>query len=160
MRKFVLLFALAILWLLWSGVYSPLMIFLGLCSCLLTVWLVGRLETIDHESVPSHLGLGVITYWAWLLKEIVVSSIQVSRIILSPSMPISPGIVKVKSKSRGSVGWVLFGNSITLTPGTVTIDIDEKGELTVHGITQDTAEGVLTGDMNDRVANLQTRGDR
>ncbi len=160
MQTIILFLALFILWLLWSGVFSPLMIFLGFISCVLTVWLVRRFDTVDHESVPLQLGFGVLTYWGWLMKEIVMSSLQVSRIILSPKIRISPTIVKVKAKSRGSVGWVLFANSITLTPGTVTIDIDEKGVLTVHGITRDTADGVLTGDMNDRVANLQKKGDK
>lgn len=159
MKTIVLFVALAILWLLWSGVFSPLMIFLGLISCVLTVWLLRRFDTLDHESVPLHLGPGVLTYWGWLVKEIVLSSIQVSRIIISPRMNISPTIVRVKAKSRGEVGQVLFANSITLTPGTITTDIDEKGWLTVHGITRETADGVLTGDMNDRVANLQAKGD-
>lgn len=159
MKAVVLFVALAILWLLWSGVFSPLMIFLGLISCALTVWLVRRLETLDHEAVPLHLGTGVLTYWGWLVKEIVMSSLQVSKIILSPKMNISPTIVRVKAKSRGDVGQVLFANSITLTPGTIAIDIDEQGWLTVHGITRDTAEGVLTGDMNERVASLQAKGD-
>lgn len=160
MQTIILFLALLILWLLWSGVFSPLMIFLGFMSCVLTIWLVRRFDTVDHESVPLQLGFGVLTYWGWLMKEIVMSSLQVSRIILSPKMQISPTIVKVKAKSRGSVGWVLFANSITLTPGTVTIAMDEKGLLTVHGITRDTAEGVITGDMNDRVANLQQQGDK
>ena len=160
MQTIILFLALLILWLLWSGIFSPLMIFLGFMSCVLTIWLVKRLDTVDHESVPIQLGFGILAYWAWLMKEIVMSSLQVSRIILSPRIRISPTIVKVKAKSRGSVGWVLFANSITLTPGTVTIDIDEKGVLSVHGITRDTADGVLTGDMNDRVANLQQKGDK
>lgn len=160
MQTIILFLALLILWLLWSGVFSPLMIFLGFMSCVLTIWLVRRFDTVDHESVPLQLGFGILTYWGWLMKEIVMSSLQVSRIILSPKIQISPTIVKVKAKSRGSVGWVLFANSITLTPGTVTIAMDEKGVLTVHGITRDTAEGVITGDMNDRVANLQQKGDK
>ena len=160
MQMIVLFVALAILWLLWSGVFSPLMIFLGLVSCVLTVWLVRRFETVDQESVPTHLGPRVLPYWGWLMKEIVVSSLQVSRIIISPRMQISPTIVRVKAKSRGQVGQVLLANSITLTPGTLTTDIDEQGWLTVHGLTRDTAQGVLTGDMNDRVASLQAKGDQ
>lgn len=159
MKVIVLFLALALLWLLWSGIFSPLMIFLGLVSCLLTVWLVKRFETVDHESVPIHLGVGVISYWAWLLKEIVVSSLQVSRIIISRDMPISPTVIRVKARSRGEVGWVLFANSITLTPGTLTTDIDEKGWVTVHGLTRETAQGVVSGDMNERVADLQKTGD-
>jgi len=159
MQSVILFICLAVLWVLWSGIFSPLMLFLGLVSCILTVWLVRRFKTIDHESVPLQLGIGILTYWIWLLKEIILASWSVSKIILSPKMDLSPTIVKVKAKSRGSVGWVIFANSITLTPGTITIDIDDKGVLTVHGINRETAEGAATGDMNDRIANLQAKGE-
>lgn len=158
MHMVVLFIALAALWLLWSGLYLPLMLALGLASCLLVVWLTRRFETIDHESVPLHLGIGILGYWAWLLKEIVVSSLQVTRIILAREMPISPMIIKVKSKVRGEVREVLLGNSITLTPGTLTTDIDHNGELTVHALTKEGADGVVSGEMNDRVAALPGLG--
>ncbi len=160
MHIVVLFITLAVLWLLWSGLYIPLMLVIGLASCLLVVWLSRRFETIDHESVPLHLGFGIMLYWGWLLKEIVVSSLQVSRIILARDMPISPTIVRVKSKARGEVREVLFGNSITLTPGTLTTDINEHGELTVHALTQEGADGVVDGQMNDRVAALPGRRDK
>jgi multicomponent Na+:H+ antiporter subunit E len=150
--RFLSLFSgLAALWLLWSGLYLPLMLGLGLASCLLVVWIVRRFETVDQESVPIQLGLGVLTYWGWLAKEIVVSSLQVSKIVLSPSMPISPRVVSVQSLAEGEVGRVLFGNSITLTPGTLTMDISPEGMVTVHALTHEGAQGVLAGEMNTRV---------
>lgn len=158
MHIVVLFITLAVLWLLWSGLYLPLMLFLGFLSCVLVVWLTRRFDTIDHESVPVHLGFKVITYWAWLMKEIVVASLQVTRIVLSPQMRISPKIVQVKSKSKGEVRHVIFGNSITLTPGTLTTDLDEAGLITVHALTAEGADGVVNGDMNDRVAALPGPG--
>ncbi|UOD50444.1 Na+/H+ antiporter subunit E [Orrella daihaiensis] len=154
MHIVVLFITLAALWLLWSGLYLPLMLALGAASVVLVIWLTRRFETIDHESVPVHLGFKVITYWAWLLKEIVVSSLQVTKIVLSPSMPISPKVVQVQSKSKGEVRQVIFGNSITLTPGTLTTDLDDNGLVTVHALTEEGADGVVNGDMNDRVAAL------
>ena len=159
MQIVVLFVTLAALWLLWSGLYLPLMLILGLASVLLVVWLVRRFETLDHESIPLHLGFGILAYWVWLVKEIVVSSWQVTKIILSKDMPISPTMTTVQSKSRGEVREVLFGNSITLTPGTLTTDIDEDGLLTVHALTREGADGVVNGDMNDRIARLPGRGD-
>jgi hypothetical protein len=91
---------------------------------------------------------------SWLLKEIVVSSIQVSRIILSPKLQIQPQFITVKSLARSDVGQVIFGNSITLTPGTMTSSISESGDVTVHALTQDGADGVLQGSMNLKVALL------
>ena len=154
MHIVVLFLTLAALWLLWSGLYLPLMLGLGLASVVLVVWLTRRLETIDHESVPTHLGFKVIAYWGWLVKEIVVSSIDVTRIVLTRDMPISPTMVQTRSKSAGVVGQVLLANSITLTPGTLTTDIDDDGLITVHALTQSGADGVVNGDMNDRVAAL------
>jgi multicomponent Na+:H+ antiporter subunit E len=160
MHIVVLFITLMVLWLLWSGLFIPLMLAIGLASCILVVWLTRRFDTIDHESVPLHLGFGIFAYWGWLFKEIVVSSLQVTKIILSPQMPISPVVVKFKSQARGEVREVLLGNSITLTPGTLTTDIDEHGYLTVHALTQDGADGVLSGDMNGRVAALPGAGDK
>lgn len=154
MQLIVLFISLGILWLLWSGLFLPLMLVLGLASCLLVVWLVRRFETLDHESVPLHLGFGVVTYWGWLIKEIAISAWQVTKIILSPTMNISPTIIQVQAKSNGVVRQVLFANSITLTPGTLATDMDENGLINVHALTREGAEGVLTGDMNDRVARL------
>jgi multicomponent Na+:H+ antiporter subunit E len=160
MQTIVLFLSLAVLWLLWSGLYLPLMLFLGLASCLLVMWLVKRFQTLDHESVPLHLGVGIFGYWGWLLKEIAISSLQVTRIILAPKLQISPTMVNIQCKSSGQVRQVLFANSITLTPGTLTTDIDENGLVTVHALTQEGAQGVVSGDMNDRVARLPGIGDK
>lgn len=157
MKLLVLFFSLFGLWLLWSGMYQPLLIGLGLASCLLVVFMVKRLNTLDREAIPTHIGWGIFPYWIWLIKEIVVSSLQVSRIILSPRMAISPTMVKVQSLCSDEVGRVIFGNSITMTPGTITTDIQDDGVITVHALTQDGAEGVVTGDMNARVAALQAK---
>jgi len=160
MQTIVLFLSLAVLWLLWSGLYLPLMLFLGLASCLLVMWLVKRFQTLDHESVPLHLGVGIFGYWGWLLKEIAISSLQVTRIILAPKLQISPTMVNIQCKSSGQVRQVLLANSITLTPGTLTTDIDENGLVTVHALTQEGAQGVVSGDMNDRVARLPGIGDK
>jgi multicomponent Na+:H+ antiporter subunit E len=155
MKSAVLFGVLALLWLLLSGKFTPLFLAIGAASCVLVLILVRRFETIDHESVPVQLGPGVLTYWLWLLKEIVLSAVQVSQIILSPTLRISPRIFKVQSLCRTEVGHVLFGNSITLTPGTLTTDIDEQGLLTVHALTARGAETVLTGEMNQRVRRME-----
>jgi multicomponent Na+:H+ antiporter subunit E len=160
MQTIVLFLSLVVLWLLWSGLYLPLMLFLGLASCLLVMWLVKRFQTLDHESVPLHLGVGIFGYWGWLLKEIAISSLQVTRIILAPKLQISPTMVNIQCKSSGQVRQVLLANSITLTPGTLTTDIDENGLVTVHALTQEGAQGVVSGDMNDRVARLPGIGDK
>jgi multicomponent Na+:H+ antiporter subunit E len=154
-RTLALFVALMATWLLWSGLYKPLLLSLGLASCVLVVYLARRMDTIDKESVPVHLGWGVITYWGWLLKEIVVASLQISRLILSPELKISPRMLRVRALPKGEVTRVILANSITLTPGTLTTDIDDDGVITVHALTAETARGVEEGEMNRRVAALE-----
>lgn len=155
MKSIALFFVLAALWLLWSGLYLPVVVALGGFSCVLVVLLVRRMQTVDHESVPLHLGWGIVSFWLWLLKEIVTSSIQVTRIVLSPSLPISPRFVKLVAIPRGEVTRVILGNSITLTPGTLTTDIDDDGMITVHALTSAGADDLLEGTMNRRVGRLE-----
>jgi multicomponent Na+:H+ antiporter subunit E len=157
MKSIALFVGLALLWLLWSGLFKPLLLGLGLASCLLVVWLVRRLETVDRESVPLSLGWRVLPYWGWLLKEIVMSSLTVTRIVLSPRLPISPRMVRLQSLPTTAVGRVLLGNSITLTPGTLVTDIDEQGVITVHALTTEGATDVLAGGMNRRVQAVESR---
>jgi multicomponent Na+:H+ antiporter subunit E len=157
LKSVALFFILAAFWLLLSGLYKPLLLGLGLASCLLVVWLVRRLETIDHESLPLGLGWRIFPYWLWLLKEIVMSSLTVTRIVLSPKLRISPRLVKLQSLPRSEVVRVVLGNSITLTPGTLTTDIDEDGVITVHALTAEGAADVLAGEMNRRASALEAR---
>src|SRR3546814_8049609 len=93
--------------------------------------------------------------WGWLLIEIVKASIDVSKLILAPRLALSPRMVRVKATQPTDTGVVIYANSITLTPGTVTVDIDGD-ELLVHAITQDMADG-LAGDMGDRFTALGSR---
>lgn len=152
-----LLATLFVVWLLWSGLYKPLLITLGIASSVLVVYIARRMDTIDRESVPLQLGGAIFSYWFWLLKEIIKSNLQVMRVILSPQLPISPRIVRVQALARGEVGRVIYGNSITLTPGTVTTDIDDEGMVTVHALTEEIARDVEAGEMNRRVAALERK---
>ena len=93
-------------------------------------------------------------YWWWLLGEIFVSSIEVARLILKPSMPVSPSVVELESQSDSEVGQVILGNSITLSPGTVTLDM-YKGRVLVHCLTQESARSLQTGEVTRRAAQLE-----
>ena len=92
-----------------------------------------------------------------LLKEIVLSNIAVARVILDPRLPIHPRILRVEASQKTDVGRVTYANSITLTPGTVTLDVRD-GKLLVHALTTGSAEGLLTGEMDRRVARLEGLG--
>ncbi len=141
-------------WLLMSGIYTPLIISLGIASILLVLYIAHRMDLYDHETFPYHLKGRVFGYWGWLAKEIFKANIDVAKIVMSPKMPISPRMVRVKATQKTDLGLVIFANSITLTPGTVTVDI-EGDEMIVHALSQELADGVLNGDMDARVTALE-----
>ncbi len=146
---------LLVLWLSLSGHYTLLLIAFGVVSVMLVVWLALRMDVVDHEGQPLHLDLrALLNYWCWLLKEIFVSNIYVCRLILHPAMPISPTVIALRSTQSTDLARVIFANSITLTPGTVTIDVD--GNVTeVHALTEELARSLLDGSMDSKVTALE-----
>lgn len=92
-------------------------------------------------------------YIPWLLKEIWKSSLQVAWQVIQPSMPIEPQMVRIRIDLPGEVAYLTLANSITLTPGTVTVD-RQADELLVHALSDAAADGLLAGDMQERVARL------
>ncbi len=150
----VLLVPLAAAWVLWSGIYTPLLLGLGLFSCLLTIYIKHRMEYFDTEVFALRFGRRLIGYWLWLAKEVVKSSLHVARIVLSPSLPISPQVVKIKASCTHPVDQAILANSITLTPGTLALDV-YKGEITVHALTKAGADELKQGEMDRRVAALR-----
>ncbi|MEP0202224.1 MAG: Na+/H+ antiporter subunit E [Halioglobus sp.] len=138
-------------WLLWSGMFKPLLIGLGVVSCLLVLVLSRRMGFFKQEVFSLHLTWRLLPFWGWLGKELIIANLQVARVVLSRHMPISPTVIRLQALSSDPVGQAILGNSITLTPGTVTVD-DHEGELLVHCLTQEGADALIEGDMNRRVA--------
>lgn len=141
-------------WLLMSGIYEPFLIGSGLLSAVLVTWLALRMDMVDAEGHPVQLGLGVFTYWPWLFKEIAVSGWTVTRIILDPRLPISPTLVRFKPRQRTAVGLVTHANSITLTPGTISIGVHQD-EFLVHALTREGAKSVTDSEMDRRVERFE-----
>lgn len=142
-----------VIWLLWSGLYKPLLITLGVISCLFTLFLAHRMGFFKRDVFSLHLTYRLIPFWGWLAIELVKSNLEVARIVLSPKMPVSPTVVQLTAQTENPVLQAILGNSITLTPGTVTLD-DHEGELLVHCLTRQGADALLEGDMNRRVSAL------
>src|SRR5512139_4010115 len=109
-------------WLLLSGYFTLFLVGAGVGSALAVVLFGRRMEVVDSEGLPIDLSPAVISYWPWLVVEIVKSAWGVSRAILDPRLPISPTLVRFKPSQRSVVGLVTHANSITLTPGTITIE--------------------------------------
>ncbi len=141
-------------WLLWSGHWDPFLISIGLVSTILVVGIAHRMNVIDDEGVPLGLPLRALAYLPWLLLQIVKANISVSRRVLSPTLPIQPQVITVRGHQRGDLGRVLYANSITLTPGTVAIEM-ELDEITVHALSDAAAELLQTGEMDRRACRLE-----
>ena len=154
MHKFSAVVALFVFWVLLSGYFEPFLLAAGFGSAVAVVWLAHRMSVIDREGHPVHLGLRAVTYWPWLLKEIVKSAWDVSRIILNPRLPIAPTLVRVRPSQKTSVGVVTYANSITLTPGTISVDV-RSDEILVHALTREGAESLAEGEMDRRVTRFE-----
>lgn len=145
------------LWLGLSGHYDPLFIAFGLAATSLCLWIAHRMDVADHEGVPLRLGLRTPLYWPWLAWQIAKSNVDVARCILDPRLPISPVTLRVRAIQRTPLGRVVFANSITLTPGTVSMSIDEDTIL-VHSLTSENAATLEEGEMNRRVSTFEGPG--
>lgn len=141
-------------WLLLSGHYTPFITGLGAASCVAVVVIVMWMDVCDHETHPVHLTTRIVGYWLWLLKEIAKANIDVAKRVLAPRMAISPALIRVKPSQVTDLGQVLYANSITLTPGTTTIDIDQ-GTFIVHTIAREVGADLAGGDMDRRVTRTE-----
>jgi len=141
-------------WLLLSGYFTAFLMTAGAVSAIAVVALARRMDLVDHEGHPIHLGWRALTYWPWLIIEIVKSAWDVSKIILNPRLPISPNLVRVKTSQKTTVGVVTYANSITLTPGTISVDV-KRGEILVHALTREGAAGLEQGEMDRRVTRFE-----
>ena len=156
MRLVLIVVVLFAYWLALSGHYQPWFVVSGLILSVAVVAFCRAKGIIDAEGFPVGLVPRGLVYWPWLLVEVVKSGWNVTRIILDPRLPISPTIVKVQALERTAVGLATYGNSITLTPGTLTIEATERGRaLWVHAIERSGAEGFADDEMNRRVAWLE-----
>ncbi|OGA24360.1 MAG: hypothetical protein A3I02_08450 [Betaproteobacteria bacterium RIFCSPLOWO2_02_FULL_67_26] len=141
-------------WLLLSGYFEPFLIVAGAGSALGVVLLARRMDVVDAEGYPLRLGWRVLLYWPWLFKEIAKSAWGVARIIVAPRLPISPTLVRVQPTQKSAVGVVTYANSITLTPGTISVEV-ARGEILVHALTRESAAGLLEGEMDRRVTRFE-----
>jgi multicomponent Na+:H+ antiporter subunit E len=156
LRALSLFIMLFVFWLLLSGYFTPFLIAMGVLCALAVVALGHRMDIVDHEGTPVHLSWRVVFYWPWLAKEIAKSAWDVSRIIVNPRLPVSPRLVRAKSSQKTAVGVVTYANSITLTPGTVSLEV-KPGEILVHALTRESAAGLLEGEMDRRVTRFEGR---
>jgi len=135
-----------------SGHYSFLIISLGVISCLFCVYLAKRANLIDNEGLPLFFLPRLLNYLLWLFKEIFNSNIGTAKAIITGN--INPEIFIVKSSQNTDVAKVTYANSITLTPGTVTIQINED-KFEVHALNSDFGNDVRSNVMDKKVKWLE-----
>jgi multicomponent Na+:H+ antiporter subunit E len=154
-----LAFVLAVIWLLFSGMwYHPVIVPLGAASVVLSVWLAARMGILDREGHPVHILTRSLRYWPWLLLEITRANLHVARRILSPKLDIDPRIVRLRSSQRTDLGRTILSNSITLTPGTISIHV-RGDEIWFYALDEACAEGTLSGEMDWRARRFEGEGE-
>ena len=149
-----LTFSLSAFWLLMSGHYTPLILFLGAISVGFVLYLTKRMDSLDEDTFEFKLKRRHFSYWSWLAKEIFKANLDVAKVILAPNMKLSPRMLRVPTSQSSELSTVIYANSITLTPGTVSVDI-EGDEIIVHALTQELMDGLTEGDMDKRVNYLE-----
>ena len=144
---------LILFWIVLSGHYTPLLLGFGAASIALVVWLSHRMKIVDHESQLSGLRPRIGLYWLWLAGQIMRSAIQVTIHIWSHPLRIAPGMRYSSNTGTDDLNTVIYANSITLTPGTLAVSVDEKG-IEVHALHTDSLDELDQGDMRRRVRAL------
>ena len=154
---FLILF---IFWMICSGRFDTFHLALGVICSLLVARLSYDL-LFANARVASHwlATLRFLTYIPWLSIQIIKANIHVAILALHPNPPIDPQILRFKTKLKTDISLVTFANSITLTPGTITMDIIE-GEIYIHALSKKVMKDLYTGDMEDRVAYIFMEADQ
>jgi len=129
---------------------ASLAVALSFLWLIVVAFIAHRMDLADREGHPVHLSWRALIYWPWLIKEIVMANIEVAKAITRTSMDIEPTVIRLKASQTSELGRVIYANSITLTPGTVTIGLEGE-DLTVHALTRRSKEGLETGEMDRKV---------
>ena len=143
--------ALFVLWVFLSGKFTAGHLVLGVVASSVVAWLNTGLSPSPIQQTPWIRLLTV--YSPWLFIRVVKSSLHLTRLILDPSLPIAPRIIKYQTPLMGKFPVVLLGNSITLTPGTITIEANGQ-DMVVHAMDEESAQDVVHQEFDKKIARL------
>ncbi len=152
-RRVVVFFILMAFWLLFSGKFDAFHLTLGVLCCALVSYTSADLLIRDPS--PNNRLLKswrFVLYVPWLIYQVILANFHVAKLVLFPGT-VHPRVVRYKTKLKSDFSMVTFANSITLTPGTITMDID-NGEFYVHALSKKVAEDLESGDMERRIAHI------
>lgn len=157
-RRLVFVLVLGALWLLLSGYFTKAtLVAFGVFSVAVTLWFSDRAEVVDREGVPTSIFPGIFGYTAWLLLEIGKSNVMVAREVLKPTINLAPKLFRVQASQPSDLTRTIFANSVTLTPGTVTVDV-RHDSLLIHALDEAFADEEGIGDMGAKVTRLEMGG--
>lgn len=156
MKAFGFSILLFILWILLSGHLSPLLLSLGAASVALTILLATRMRIIDHESYPLQISTKLPAFYVYITWEIIKANIQVIRSILTDGgKTITPQLVEIPLPQKTDLSRVIYANAITLTPGTVSVELKDD-KILVHALNKEGIEDLLSGDMAKAIPDKTT----
>lgn len=147
----VLTLALAATWWVLSGFTKPLLLTLGGISIVLVLLMCSRMRILDRETVPYITVPQTVSYFGWLFIEIIKANVAVVKAVLSPDLEISPTMTKIPTTGKSDLAKTMFANSITLTPGTVAVDMAED-HILVHALLSEMSDPGGFEEMSDRSA--------
>ena len=154
-RSLISLLGLYLFWLLLSGMFVPFLLAAGLGSAIAVLLFTRRLDIIAAEAPPTYLNwLKFLAYCPWLIKEIMIAAWDVTKRILHPGLPISPTMVEFTPSQTTDTGLVIHANSITLTPGTISVEV-EPGRFLVHALSREGGAALAGSEMDRRCASLE-----
>ncbi|NNM03567.1 MAG: Na+/H+ antiporter subunit E [Gemmatimonadetes bacterium] len=142
------------LWLLLSGHYEPLIVGFGVFSSLLVTFIAWRMDREDRYAFALIVNPRLVLYWVWLIKEILKANVNVARLILAPSLPISPIMVPFKACMKCDLARMIYANSITLTPGTITTGT-EGDILRIHALSWQDVDGREEDEMGQQICAVE-----
>jgi len=151
-----------IFWLLLSGRYQAKYIIIGAFSAALVTFLTNSLfySVLQRGEQPGvktrQVWLQIwrfVLYLPWLLLQIIMANVQVAYLVLHPKMPIEPALLLFRTRMRKGIAQVTLANSITLTPGTITVSLEE-GNYIIHTLKPPLASSLVEGNMQNKIARV------
>lgn len=151
-----LIATMVVLWLLLSGMFKTQLLILGVMSVALVCWLANRMRVLQHRGQPIYFRfLHIFEYWGWLLKQIFLSNLDVTKRVLSRDMNIRPTLRRVNATPDTELGRVIYANSITLTPGTTAINFTPDDDILVHALHEDSLAELEKGEMAAHIRDVE-----
>ena len=144
------------LWVLLSGRLDAFHLSVGFLGAALIAWVNTKSRHLDEPPLPL---ARIVLYLPWLFWKIVKSSLNITKIILDPKLPVNPRLIQYRTDLGNNTAVVLLGNSITLTPGTVTIEVSSN-ELVIHALDDGSSRGLESRTMERKIAEVFHSGGR